>query len=345
MADLQRDLFRNSDFMLVNGLTCAAPRCYQPPPADIVQNGLIHHYVVDAAPRLRPRLHVVGSPDLPIVPHSRPRRLQRGFVGDVSPMPALKISVITACQDNVGSVGACLASVEAQSHSNVEHVVVELDSVDGSLQRIMRDRYRLTIVFGRRSDSLFAAWNRGLCHANGDVVGFLNATDVYPDPGVLSRVAKAFADPNVAAVYGNAQHRQHGAPTRMETPKPTGAPCAQQLQLGWAPALETLFVRRSWLDQIQALATELPMAADFDAVQRLFALPGFRAVYLDIPVVGKPAPPSPWHTPWRHWRHTLERLACMQRLERESAIKHPVRTVRRLFYMLRKSPPVTGLHL
>lgn len=340
MADLQRDLFRNPGFLMVNGLTCPAPTCDQTPAARDGQDEPGGDVKNDSTSP-RPQLQVVGGPELPIVPHRRPRRLQRGFVGNLPPEHALKISVITSCQDNVRSVGACLASVQAQSHPSVEHVVVDLDSTDGSLQRIMRDRYRLTIVFGRRSDCLFASWNRGICHANGDVVGFLNATDVYPDPSVLSRVAQAFEDPDVSAVYGHAQHRPPGLQPAWQPPMVV--PRVQKRELGWAPALDTLFVRRQWLEQIRALATELPLAADFDAVQRLFALPGFRAVCLDMPVVGKPAPPSPWHTPWLHWRHTLERLACLQRLEREHPAKHPWRTLRRLFFMLRHSPPVTGL--
>lgn len=342
MADLQRDLFRNPEFLLVSGLTCAAPQCDGLPTGDTVQKDLSDHTAVDArAPR--PRLHVVAGPELPIVPHSRPKRLQQGFIGDMSAAHALQISVVTACQDNVCTVGACLASVQAQNHPKVEHVVVDLDSADGSLKRIMRDRHQLTIVFGRRRDSLFTAWNRGICHTNGEVVCFLNATDIYPDPAVLSRVAKVFAETDVSAVYGNVRHRPSDVHLKVRASKPVGAPSPHRLQQGWAPALDTLFVRRQWLDQVRALATELPLAADFDAVQRLFALPGFRAVYLDMDVVSKPALPSPWRTPWLHWRHTMERLACLHRLEGGFAIRHPVRTMQRLFYMLRKTPPVTGL--
>jgi len=56
----------------------------------------------------------------------------------------------------------------------------------------------------RGADSgIYDALNKGIRHATGDVVGFLHADDLFAHERVLSKIAAAFADPTVDAVYGD----------------------------------------------------------------------------------------------------------------------------------------------
>ncbi|WP_310564778.1 glycosyltransferase [Hydrogenophaga sp.] len=336
MKGLQRDLFLSPRFMLLNGQTL--PSWPARAPEEVPALGA---FTGEAICPIAPQPST-PSGEVPSA-LTRSGAAQQDLTRLTPGVRELKFSIVTACQNNVRSIGACLASVDAQCQQSLEHVVVDLDSSDGSLQRILRNRHRLTIVFGRHSDSLFDAWNRGICHTTGDVVGFLNATDVYPHPQLLSGVARAFSDPGVSAVFGNVHVIQKTPQSGVLNTRQTGDLSAQQLRMGWAPPLETMFVRRAWLDQIQRLSPQLSLAADFDAVRRLFALPGFRAVYLDTPVVSKRPAPSPWREPRRHLLHAMERLACLRRLDLATGDAAAPRSIGRLFYMLRHMPPVARL--
>lgn len=337
MKGRQRDLFHSPKFRLWNGQTLPSLCAFDP--------AEFHALGVFTDEGGRPIAHPPSKPSGDALSSLPCAGAVKQDLTPLNPsIHALKFSIITACQNNVQSIGACLASAEAQSQQSLEHVVVDLDSSDGSLQRILRHRHHLTIVFGRQSDSLFDAWNRGICHTTGDVVGFLNATDVYPHPQVLSGVARAFSDPGVSAVFGNVHVMQKSPRSGVLNAHRTGELSAQRLRMGWAPPLETMFVRRAWLDQIHRLSPQFLLAADFDAVQRLFALPGFRVRYLDTPVISKRPEPSPWREPRRHFRHAMERLACLRRLDTATDDAVPRRWLGRLFYLLRHMPPVARLN-
>ncbi|QHE87163.1 glycosyltransferase [Hydrogenophaga sp. BPS33] len=199
--------------------------------------------------------------------------------------PSLKISIVTGCRDNASTIEGCLSSVAGQTFRNVEHVVVDRHSKDDSPELIYAQRDRLSIVYGGVGETRFEAWNRGIGQATGDVLGFVDAADELASPDVLERVAQAFANPWVSAVYGDilcvdAQDARH-----VVRHHNVGACSRERLSLGLVPPTTALFVRRSWYRRIGGFAPELKLAADYDASLRLFSHQFFKAVYLERPVV------------------------------------------------------------
>jgi len=115
----------------------------------------------------------------------------------------MKISVITATWNCAGTVGDCLASVAGQSYAAREHILIDGGSRDGTLEVLHAHRAGLAVLVSEPDGGIYDALNKGLARATGEVVGFLHADDVYADGEVLARVAAAFADPAVDAVYGD----------------------------------------------------------------------------------------------------------------------------------------------
>lgn len=116
----------------------------------------------------------------------------------------MKFSIITASFNQAPFLPHSLASVQAQTYRNFEHILHDGMSSDGS-QDILREyaqgksNVRLVI---EKDDGQVQAINRGLCEAAGDVLMWLNTDDFLFDPQVLERVAKAFEDPSAEVVYG-----------------------------------------------------------------------------------------------------------------------------------------------
>jgi glycosyltransferase involved in cell wall biosynthesis len=100
------------------------------------------------------------------------------------------ISVITPCLNAAATIEAALASVRVQDHPAYEHIVVDGGSTDGTLEILERARGIQWISEPDRG--LAHALNKGIAMASGDVIGELNADDVY-DPGALRAVAETFA--------------------------------------------------------------------------------------------------------------------------------------------------------
>ena len=108
----------------------------------------------------------------------------------------LTISVVTAVLNGAATIGACLDSVAAQRGST-EHIVVDGKSSDGTVEIVKARGTAVARFVSERDTGLYAAMNKGVAVANGEIVGTLNADDVYAGDSVLERVRKAFDDPNV----------------------------------------------------------------------------------------------------------------------------------------------------
>jgi GT2 family glycosyltransferase len=111
-----------------------------------------------------------------------------------------KITVVTPALNARATIERALRSVAEQDHPDVEHVVVDGGSTDGTLDLLRRAP---GVRFVSEPDrGLSDAMNKGLGLATGDVVGWLNADDFYL-PGALAEAARAFEEhPDAGWVTG-----------------------------------------------------------------------------------------------------------------------------------------------
>lgn len=192
----------------------------------------------------------------------------------------MKISVITATWNSAGTVGDCLASVAAQTWPHREHVVIDGASQDGTLALLEARRAQLAVLVSEPDQGIYDALNKGLAKAQGEVIGFLHADDMFADEQVLSRVAAAFADPAVMAVYGDLQYVDKADVTRVIRHWRSAPFTPGRLARGWMPPHPTLYVRRAVYERLGGFATRYRIAADYDFMLRLFSQPGLVSAYL-----------------------------------------------------------------
>lgn len=113
----------------------------------------------------------------------------------------LKISVVTPCFNSVHTLGETIQSVAAQDYPQVEHLVMDGGSTDGTLD-ILRRHPHLHLV-SEKDEGHYHAMDKGTRMASGQVVAILNADDCYW-PGVLRKVAEAFGKhPDWDGLFGD----------------------------------------------------------------------------------------------------------------------------------------------
>ncbi len=114
----------------------------------------------------------------------------------------MKISIITPSFNQAQFLPFNLASVASQQDVDVEHIIVDPGSTDGSTD-IAREASNVTLIAEPdqgQSDGIC----KGFVQSTGDILAWLNSDDFYPDQHVLSSVLKCFRDnPSVDIVYGN----------------------------------------------------------------------------------------------------------------------------------------------
>lgn len=192
----------------------------------------------------------------------------------------IKISVVTATWNCANTLPDCLASVARQNYTNHEHVIVDGASTDGTIDVINRHIDQITTFKSERDKGIYDALNKGIQLATGNVVGFLHADDLYTTEDVLYKIAQAFEDPTICAVYGDLEYvrkQDTSKVIRRWQSKPFNQ---RDLGWGWMPAHPTLYVRRDWYLKIGGFDISYRIAADYLSILRLFTQPAFKTKYL-----------------------------------------------------------------
>lgn len=195
-------------------------------------------------------------------------------------MASLKISVITATYNREDTVQDALDSVSNQTYRAVEHVVIDGASTDGTLEILERNRNRVAILVSERDDGIYDALNKGIGLASGEVVGFLHADDLFASDTVIGRIAAAFRDPTVDAVYGDLVYVSRTDTNRVIRRWRAGPFSQARLRWGWMPPHPTFYVRRSVYERLGRFDTCYHIAADYDCILRFLGRGGIVPAYI-----------------------------------------------------------------
>jgi glycosyltransferase len=115
----------------------------------------------------------------------------------------MKISIVTAVFNRAHCISNAIRSIQSQTFNNIEHVVIDGLSTDGTLD-ILNEMLTSDAVFlSERDNGIYDALNKGFMLATGDVIGILHSDDVFFDNKVIERVAHEFLTKPVDYVYGD----------------------------------------------------------------------------------------------------------------------------------------------
>ena len=182
----------------------------------------------------------------------------------------VKISVVTAVYNAADTVSDALDSVRAQRFSDVEHIVVDGGSTDGTLE-ILEAANPLRFI-SEPDNGLYDAMNKGIAAATGDVVGFLNADDVYAHDGVLERVATTLENENAQSCYADLVYVDRvdmDKVVRYWTSKPF---VPGSFRRGWLPAHPTFFVVREVYEKFGCFDLNYKIQSDFELTMRFLEI-------------------------------------------------------------------------
>lgn len=118
------------------------------------------------------------------------------------------ISVVTVCFNSERYLAEAMESVRAQGYSDIEYIVVDGGSTDGTLDviRSFEPRFAERLRWVSEPDEgIYDAMNKGIAMCTGALIGLLNSDDRYA-PGALERVAEEYlAHPEAGGIYGDAE--------------------------------------------------------------------------------------------------------------------------------------------
>lgn len=192
----------------------------------------------------------------------------------------MKISLVTATFNSSATVADSLLSVSSQIYGDIEQIVVDGASSDITLKLVAEKGGRVAKVISEPDNGIYDAMNKGVKRSTGDIVGTLNADDVYADNQVLGRVAAAFADPAVDICYGDLVYVSPGDLNRILRVWKSSDYEPGLFQRGWVPPHPTFFVRRSIYEKYGGFDLSFPLAADFELMLRFLHCLRLKSVYI-----------------------------------------------------------------
>ena len=116
----------------------------------------------------------------------------------------VKVSIITVCLNSEKTIERTIKSVINQTHSNIEYIIIDGKSTDGTLDIIDKYKDKISILVSEKDKGIYNAMNKGITLVTGDVVYFLQSDDYLFNDSVIEKVMDEFIKyPETQIVYGD----------------------------------------------------------------------------------------------------------------------------------------------
>jgi len=155
-----------------------------------------------------------------------------------------KLSIITVVYNNARDIECTILSVLGQTYPNIEYIVVDGSSTDGTLEIIKRYEHRIARIISEKDDGIYDAMNKGLAAATGEYVLFMNSGDELYSPDTVSNVFATATDADI--YYGETEmiddkgeslgRRRHAAPRQFTW---------RSFKYGMSVSHQAIYIRRS----------------------------------------------------------------------------------------------------
>lgn len=114
-----------------------------------------------------------------------------------------KISVVTVCYNAASEIERTIKSVINQTYSNVEYIIIDGGSKDGTVDIIKKYADKITYWVSEPDKGIYDAMNKGIIAATGDWINFMNAGDWFYATDVLEQIAGIAQKTSAYILYGN----------------------------------------------------------------------------------------------------------------------------------------------
>lgn len=200
----------------------------------------------------------------------------------------MKISIITATYNSAQTLGQTIESVIRQTYPDIEYIVVDGASTDGTQQIVQRYESQLRGKMkwlSEKDGGIYDAMNKGIQMATGDIVGILNSDDYFTSDDIIERAADAFNDKNIDAVYGDIHFIRDGQPDKCIRYYSSKRFSPIWLRFGFMPAHPSFYCRRKIFKKAGLYKTDYQIGSDYEMMVRLFMKHHIKARYLPIDFV------------------------------------------------------------
>jgi glycosyltransferase involved in cell wall biosynthesis len=189
------------------------------------------------------------------------------------------VSIITVVFNCKEFIGGCLHSVYSQTYANIEHIIIDGGSTDGTLRVIRKQSLPATILISENDQGYYDALNKGIKISKGNVIGILNADDEFSTKHIVENVVQSFKAELCDAVYGNVNFVKRSSTHLIHRKWRDRIYNRKDFLWGWMPAHTSLFLNRNLFSRYGYYSLDFGSCADYDLTIRFLHLNHAKAFY------------------------------------------------------------------
>jgi glycosyltransferase involved in cell wall biosynthesis len=200
-------------------------------------------------------------------------------------MKNFKVSIITVSFNSYRTIAGAINSVLSQSYSNIEYIVIDGDSSDGTKEIIGAYGTRISKFVSASDKGIYDAINKGIKIATGDIIGLLHSDDFFFDDFVIEKVVNAFTEEETGALIGDVVFVDTLDTSRTIRYFSSKNFNTSKFRFGYMPPHPSFYVRRELYEKLGYYKTDYKIAADFELLLRFLLIRRIRYRYLEMPFV------------------------------------------------------------
>jgi len=190
------------------------------------------------------------------------------------------VSIITTVFNSKETIEDAIQSVLNQSYPNIEYIVVDGGSTDGTIEIINKYENKINKFVSEKDKGVYDGMNRGIKRATGDIIGILNSDDIYASNDVIERVVNEMAENNADCCWGDLVYVDAKNTDKVIRYWKSSEYKEGKFKKGWMPPHPTFFVKK-WVYQKYGLFNlDFPISADYELMLRFLEKYKIRSCYI-----------------------------------------------------------------
>lgn len=192
----------------------------------------------------------------------------------------MKISIITVVFNRCDTISRAISSVQSQTYEDIEHVVIDGCSLDGTVDLIARSIRPKDIFISEPDVGIYDALNKGIRLSTGDVIAFLHSDDIYPHSKVIENIMSCMMTDQFDVIYGDAAFFSPSNIWRDLRYYKSRSFTKKMLSWGWMPAHPAIFIKKNIYDKYGFFKIDYKIAADYDYLCRIISDTSLKIKYI-----------------------------------------------------------------
>lgn len=192
----------------------------------------------------------------------------------------MKVSIVTTAYNSAKTIEDTIKSVLSQTYPNIEYIIVDGGSTDGTQEVIMSYKSKVSRFVSERDKGIYDGMNKGYALATGDVVGQINSDDFYGSSDVIQKVVDAFQKSKADVCYGDLEYVDEKNTDHVFRRWKAEEYDSKKFKRGWMPPHPTFFARRETYQKYGTFRLDMGTSADYELMLRLLLKHKLSACYI-----------------------------------------------------------------